>query len=199
MIAGADTYDMLGGMSPLELFQPLTDALAAAEATQIDGTKWRVSEAIAVAVRRAQFVKSIQGRVFFIGNGASASIASHMSADWLKNGGFAAMCFSDPALLTCVSNDCGYDNSFALPLSRHGSTADLLFAISSSGQSANILEAVSVARKLSMMVVTLSGFMPDNPLRKLGNINFWVPSEKYGNVETAHLAICHAILDQIIE
>jgi D-sedoheptulose 7-phosphate isomerase len=144
-------------------------------------------------------VKRAERNVFFIGNGASASIASHMAADWLKNAGIAAQCFNDGALTTCLANDLGYDQVFAKPLSLHGRCGDILFAISSSGQSPSILRGVEQAKARGVGVVTLSGFRPDNPLRAMGNVNFYVPSDNYGVVEVCHHAICHAILDAVID
>lgn len=142
-------------------------------------------------------VRRFDQRMFFIGNGASASIASHMAADWLKTVGIAAQCFNDAPLMTAISNDIRYDQVFARPLAVHCRSGDVLFAISSSGQSASILNAAGVARSRGMHVVTLSGFLPDNPLRGLGLVNFYVPSKRYGVVEVCHHAICHAILDEV--
>lgn len=136
-------------------------------------------------------------RVFFVGNGGSAAIASHMSADWLKNAGIAAMSFNEGPMLTCISNDMGYERSFQVPLANHGRLGDILFAISSSGRSLSILNAVWQAKKQGMVVITLSGFDSDNPLRDEGRINFYIPSYKYSVVEIAHLTICHSILDRI--
>lgn len=161
---------------------------------EADGNGPLFESAISLAIA----ARSNRSRVIFIGNGGSAGIASHMAADWLKNGKFSALSFSDPALLTCLSNDLGYENVYSLPISRHASGGDLLIAISSSGQSPNILAAVVAAKAASMSVITLSGFAPDNPLRSLGDVNFYVSSDKYGVVEIAHLSILHSILDQVI-
>ena len=54
---------------------------------------------------------------------------------------------------------------------------------------------MAAARRANLDVVTLSGFKPDNPLRKLGDLNFWIPDGHYGFVEIGHLALCHAVLD----
>lgn len=150
------------------------------------------------AVALASEVKQARGRIFFIGNGGSAAIASHMAADWLKNGNVAAQCFNDGALTTCLANDLGYDQVFAKPISLHGRKGDLLFAISSSGQSASVTNAVQAAYAIGLYVITLSGFSAENPLRQLGDVNFYVPSDRYGVVEVCHHAICHAILDAVI-
>lgn len=151
------------------------------------------------AVSLALRAKHDRARVFFIGNGGSAAIASHCAADWLKNGRFVASCFNDGAALTCLANDLGYEFVFAEPLTLHGRDGDLLFAISSSGQSENIIKGVRAAVAQRLNVVTLSGFKPDNPLRSMGALNFYVPSERYGHVEIAHLAILHAVLDRVTE
>lgn len=153
-------------------------------------------EAISRIVALLHEENSRDGRVLFVGNGGSAAIASHCAADYMKNGGFRAHSLHDPAVLTCIANDLGYERVFSDQLRRHGRRGDILFVISSSGESQNILQAARTARELSMIVVALSGFAASNPLRTLGDIDFHVPSRSYGIVEIAHLAICHAILDR---
>lgn len=140
-------------------------------------------------------IKARGRSVFFVGNGGSAGICSHMAADWLKNGRFAAQCFNDPASLTCIANDLGYQYVFSEPLSFFGQLGDLLFAISSSGKSPNIITVASAARERGIGVVTLTGFDADNQLRRMGDLNFYVPEHQYGYVECAHQCILHAILD----
>ena len=100
-------------------------------------------------------------------------------------------------MLTCLGNDLGYERVFAKQIEMHGRAGDLLIAISSSGRSANILNAVEAGRAAGCAVVTLSGFTPDNPLRTLGDVNFYLNSDRYGFVEIGHLTICHAILDML--
>ncbi len=137
-------------------------------------------------------------KIIFIGNGGSAAIASHQAIDYWKNGKIKAMSFNESSLLTCISNDLGYESVFSSPLEAFSDAEDVLVAISSSGQSKNILNAVESARKLSLNVVTLSGFDDTNPLRKGGMINFYVPLHNYGIVEVTHLSLLHAILDGIM-
>jgi D-sedoheptulose 7-phosphate isomerase len=136
-------------------------------------------------------------KLIFIGNGGSAGIASHLAVDFSKNGGLRALAFNDPSALTCLGNDLGYENVFAKQLEFHARAGDMLVAISSSGRSPNILEAVKMARKRDCKVVTYSGFGEDNDLRQTGDVNFYVRANKneYGFVEIAHLALCHAVLD----
>jgi D-sedoheptulose 7-phosphate isomerase len=165
------------------------------EATDRRNLAVPLAEAMAWGVAEGERAKREKARVYFIGNGGSAGIASHMATDWMKNGGFAATAFNDGAALTCLTNDLGFEQVFALPLSRLARRGDLLIAISSSGKSANILAAVEAARGAGANVLTLSGFAPDNPLRRRGDMNFYVPNALYGFVEIAHLCICHALLD----
>ncbi len=178
-----------------EYFQHLGKVGAATQASDAAGKEIDLQDGIARAVTLALATKTRGTRVMFIGNGGSAGIASHMATDWLKNGGFSATCFNDGATLTCLANDLGYDQVFSAQLERHARAGDLLFAISSSGNSASILNAVTVARRVGVDVITLSGFKPENPLRKTGDLNFWLPDGHYGFVEIGHLAICHAVLD----
>lgn len=155
--------------------------------------------ALTGVVRDFVNARARKNRIFFIGNGGSAAIASHMAEDFLKSASFAAMCFNDGAQLTCLANDLGYERVFSIPLMAHGRVGDILVAISSSGSSRNILNALEAVKGLGLTVITLSGFDSDNPLRKRGHVNFYVPSMKYGVVEVAHLAILHLILDKIVE
>lgn len=139
-----------------------------------------------------------RNRVFFVGNGGSSAIASHMAIDWQNTGRFAAMCFNDASALTCIGNDYGIRFVFDFQVMRHILPGDLLFVISSSGKSPNVVEVAKNAARVTD-VVTLSGFDPDNALRKLGKVNFYVPSKSYGTVEVAHLAILHALLDELVK
>jgi D-sedoheptulose 7-phosphate isomerase len=134
-------------------------------------------------------------KIMFIGNGGSASIASHLAIDFSKNRELRALAFNDPAALTCVANDLGYENVFAKPISVHARPGDLLIAISSSGRSPNMLAATAAAREHDCGVITFSGFDEDNDLRQVGDVNFYVRSREYGFVEVAHLSLCHAVLD----
>ena len=140
-----------------------------------------------------------KARLFFIGNGGSAAVASHMAVDYMKNGGFATFGPGDAAQMSCLGNDLGFQSVYSLPIERHGQLGDLLFAISSSGMSEDILDAVDVAKRKMMNVVTLSGFGEGNFLRSKGQVNFYVPSNQYGTVEICHLAILHSILDEVME
>ena len=143
----------------------------------------------------ARETHAVGNKLMFIGNGGSAGIASHSATDYSKNGNLRSMAFNDGSMLTCLGNDYGYEHVFAKQIEFHGRDGDLLIAISSSGGSANILNAVMAARDAGCAVVTFSGFKPDNPLRASGDLNFYIRSGEYGFVELSHQTLIHAILD----
>jgi len=145
--------------------------------------------------RRALNTKRERSTIFLIGNGASASIASHVATDLAKNGHLRTMVLNDPSLLTAVGNDIGFSEVFAEPLRRLGDEKDLLVAISSSGRSPNILNAINTGRTIGMAVITFSAMHPDNPLRQLGDLNFYVPAKTYGHAESSHATLLHYWID----
>ncbi|MES2762457.1 MAG: SIS domain-containing protein [Bacteroidota bacterium] len=136
-------------------------------------------------------------RIFFIGNGGSNSICSHMMEDYGKIAGYKSYAFSDASLITCYANDFGYEHAIAEWLKLHMEGEDVLVAISSSGNSKNIINAVAEAKSKGCDVISLSGFKPDNELRKTGNVNFYLPVENYGIVECYHQIILHVVLDEL--
>ena len=177
----------------------LSSVVRTATATDAHGKEVALDFAIEWSVGAARGVSNQGGKIIFAGNGGSAAIASHMATDYSKNGGLRAWAMNDASMLTCLANDYGYDQVFAKQIEFHGRPGDMLVAISSSGRSANILAAVKAARKLGCTVLTLSGFKPDNPLRRAGDMNIYLDSGAYGYVEIGHLALCHAILDYSME
>jgi D-sedoheptulose 7-phosphate isomerase len=178
-------------------FTALSDYLVQAAVTAGSGERLDMAEAVNQIMALARRTHAAGNKLIFVGNGGSAAIASHMATDYSKNGDVRAMALNDTSMLTCLGNDLGYDRVFAKQVELYARADDLVIAISSSGRSANILNAVKAARAAKCAVVTLSGFTADNPLRRLGDINFYVASDRYGFVEIGHLTICHAILDFI--
>lgn len=177
----------------------LAGLIAGASATAADGAPLALSDAVLALIGEIDRACADDGKVMFVGNGGSAGIAGHMAIDFTKNGGFPALAFNDGPALTCLGNDLGYENVFAAQIKAHGRSGDLLIAISSSGRSPNILRAVDAARARGCRVVTFSGFSPDNPLRLLGDCNFYIASDRYGFVEVGHLTLIHAALDLAME
>ena len=176
-------------------FGTLADLLRGAEVTDYNANRLALEVGCQRVRDSAHQTHDAGNKIIFIGNGGSAGIASHLAIDFAKNGNLRSLAFNDAAALTCLGNDLGYENVFAKQLEFHARPGDLLIAISSSGRSPNILNAVSMARACHCKVVTYSGFSEDNDLRKTGDTNFYVGSREYGFVEVSHMALCHAILD----
>lgn len=139
------------------------------------------------------------GHVYSIGNGGSAAIADHLCCDWTKgthaegHPTIATLSLSaNVALYSAVANDFGFERVFAAQVEMLGKAGDLLIAISSSGNSANILNAVVSAKARGMSSIGLSGF-DGGKLREAVDISLHVAENNYGLVEDAHQAIAHVL------
>jgi len=140
---------------------------------------------------------SKKNKVIIVGNGGSAAIASHVSVDLTKNTKIRAINFNESDLLTCFSNDYGYEKWVEKALDFYADKNDVLILISSSGKSKNMINACKAARKKLLKIITLTGNKKNNPLSKLGDINLWVDSNIYNHIENTHqiwlLSICDLI------
>lgn len=139
------------------------------------------------------------GKSVFVGNGGSAAMASHLSVDLTKAAQMRSINFNEADLITCFANDYGYENWVASALEAYADKNDVVVLISSSGKSPNIINGVTQAREMGLPIITLSGFKSDNPLRKLGDVNFWCDSEAYNIVEMTHHVWLLSIVDFIIQ
>jgi D-sedoheptulose 7-phosphate isomerase len=163
-----------------------------------DGFAMSQEEGFALWREWTRELRKRRGVCFLIGNGASASMASHISADLAKNAQVHTQVFSDLSLITAMANDINYDSVYSEPLRSRGNPGDMLVAISSSGRSQNILNAVEEANGLRMTVVTLSAMDADNHLRNgKGDLNVYVPAMTYGHAETCHAAVLHTWMDSV--
>lgn len=156
-------------------------------------------EGIRLLVDTFTVYKEKQAWLFFIGNGGSSAIASHMTADYMKNGGMNTYSLYDNAVTTCMGNDYGYESIFSRPMDFLVKEGDLVVAISSSGNSPNIIAAIETAKVKGASVITFTGFRSDNRAKQLGDINVYVPCEKYGIVESIHNFMLQQIVDIIME
>ncbi len=137
-------------------------------------------------------------KVLIVGNGGSAAMASHVTVDLVKVAGVRAVNFNEADLITCFANDYGYENWVSQAIESYGDVDDVLIAISSSGMSKNIINAVRKAGELGIKTITLSGFNPDNRLRGIGDVNFWVDSSEYNTVEMVHHIWLLAMVDSLV-
>lgn len=138
------------------------------------------------------------GKTIFVGNGGSAAMASHLSVDLTKAAKTRAINFNEADLLTCFANDYGYENWVARALEAYADKQDSVVLISSSGKSQNMINGVIQARRMGLSVITLSGFSGENPLRKMGDVNFWCESELYNVVEMTHHVWLLSLVDYLI-
>lgn len=137
-------------------------------------------------------------KIILAGNGASASISSHISIDFTKAAKIRAINFNEANLLTCFSNDFGYENWIKKALDYYAFKDDIMILVSSSGKSKNIINAAKLAKKKRIKLITLSGLNTKNPLKKIGDVNFFVNSKNYNIVELSHLTILLTIVENII-
>ena len=138
-------------------------------------------------------------KVIIAGNGGSAAMASHVAVDFPKAACIRAINFNEADLITCFANDYGYENWVAKALEAYADKGDLVILISSSGKSQNMLNAAEKGNEMGLSVITVSGFLKGNPLRKLGDLNLWVDSTEYNIVEMTHHVWLVAIIDYLIE
>lgn len=176
----------------------LQASLVALQVTDSRAYSVPCDEAFALWKAETEVVRGRANTVYLIGNGASSSMASHMAADLAKNALVHTQVFTDLALITAIANDMSYDQVFAEPLRRRTADGDMLVAISSSGCSPNILRGVEEAQQRNLFVVTLSAMREDNPLRKMGDLNFYVPAMTYGISETNHTTVLHHWMDLML-
>jgi D-sedoheptulose 7-phosphate isomerase len=167
--------------------------------TDIGGKGLALTDSLVKAAEMVMSANSLGKKMIFIGNGGSAAVASHKALDYWFTGKIRGINFSDHANLTCVSNDFGYQNVFTKQIEMFADQGDILFAISSSGNSENIISAVEAARQRGCLIFTFSGFKETNRLRGLGDLNFYTPIQHFNKVESLHLLLCDCILEIIVE
>ena len=141
-------------------------------------------------------VKKKKKKVIIFGNGGSAAIANHFSVDLTKNSKIRCVNYNESSLLTCFSNDYGYENWVKKTIEFHCDKGDLIILISSSGESKNMLNACRFAlKKKYFPIITLTGFKKNNSLSKIGHINFWVNSKTYNHIENTHQFLLLSLVD----
>ena len=176
----------------LAAFSRLLDRI---EVTTHEGEPVPLGQGIESIVESIVSLKQGGGKALLIGNGGSAAIVSHVHNDLCKSVGVRAIVFNDAPLLTAMANDDGYQSVFHRPVDLWADSNDLLIAVSSSGESENIVKAATLAKEKGCRLVTFTGFKPTNRLRQLGHVNVYVPASSYGYVEMAHSLIAHCVTD----
>jgi len=143
--------------------------------------------------------KKNRKKILIFGNGGSAAIASHFSIDLTKNAKIRCTNYNESDLITCFSNDFGYERWVEMAIKYYGNKGDVLIVISSSGKSKNMINACIAARKKKFSkIITLTGHLVNNPVKKLGDINLWVNSKAYNYVENIHQFWLLSLVDLVI-
>ena len=164
-----------------------------------------IKTAVVAATDKILLSFSQQGKVLSCGNGGSAADSQHLSSELLnrferEREGLAAIALTtDSSTLTSIANDYDYENIFSRQVLALGNACDVLVAITTSGNSANILAAINAAHQKNMAVVVLSG----NGGGKLASvlkdtdIEIRVPSHSTARIQEVHLLVLHCLCDLI--
>ena len=157
---------------------------------------------IAVAGQLLARALSGDGRAFSCGNGGSMSDAMHFAEELTgryrrDRRALPAIAIADPAHLSCVANDYGYDQVFSRYVEAHGRVGDVLLAISTSGRSPNVLRAAEVARTRGMEVIALIG-QPDSALGALATVEICTPAGAFADrVQELHIKVIHVLIELV--
>jgi D-sedoheptulose 7-phosphate isomerase len=169
--------------------------------------KKTLAEPIAVAVERMTTAFKAGNKILSCGNGGSAADAQHFSAELVcrferERPGLPAVALTtDTSALTAISNDYRYDEVFAKQVNALGQTGDILLAISTSGNSANVVRAIEAAHEKGLTVVALTGRDGGNiaSLLQDNDVEIRVPSNSTARVQEVHLLTIHCLCHQIDE
>ncbi len=140
--------------------------------------------------------------IFSCGNGGSMCDAMHFAEELTgryrkDRKAYPAIAINDPSHLTCVANDFGYENVFSRYLEAHGKSGDTLIAISTSGNSKTVLNAVKVARAEGIKVIVLTGRV--NPeLKNLSDVYICTPGGQFADrVQELHIKVLHILIEMV--
>lgn len=157
-----------------------------------------LADTIADAARKIIDAYQAGGKVLLIGNGGSAADAQHIAAELVgrferERAGLPAIALSaDTSLLTALANDYGYESVFSRQIEALASDKDILIAITTSGNSPNILKAVATARSKGVTAIGLTG-SGGGKLKDLADLTIIVPSSNTARIQEAHTTIGHII------
>ncbi|AGC50637.1 SIS domain-containing protein [Lawsonia intracellularis] len=180
--------------------QRISKLLTSVEVSISGGNSLSLEDGFIHWVQKTEELRNTNRTVFFIGNGASASMASHFSADLTKNAQINTKVFTDLSLLTAIGNDLGFEYVFSVPFARDVCSGDMLVVISCSGESPNVVNTIRLAQSMQekqIFCVSLTGKHFSNTVRQLGDLNFYVPTNAYGECESCHAIILHHWMDSI--
>ncbi len=142
------------------------------------------------------------GKLMFCGNGGSAADSQHLATELLirlrgavERPSIAALALTqDPAMLTAAGNDYGYDRVFERPLRGLGRRGDVLFGITTSGRSANVVRALAAAREMGIVTVGMLGGAGEPAMAQCDHV-LLVPDQETARIQECHIALGHAVLE----
>jgi D-sedoheptulose 7-phosphate isomerase len=164
------------------------------DATQMNNIE-RASQAMIQSIKQ-------EGKIMSCGNGGSHCDAMHFAEELTgryrnNRPGIAAIAISDVSHISCVGNDYGYDQVFSRYVEAVGRKGDVLLAISSSGNSANVIKAIEAAKAKGMVVVGLTG-KDGGKMAELVDIEIRAPHSTYADrAQEIHIKVSHALIDSI--
>lgn len=140
------------------------------------------------------------GKILICGNGGSEAEAQHFAAELagrfrFERRPFPALALSDPAVITAISNDFGYEHVFARQVQALGRAGDVLVVITTSGRSLNVLRALEAAHRAGMLVIIMNGPMSGESLPN--EIHLAVPDDRTARIQEAHLVLIHVLCELI--
>ena len=164
-------------------------------AVELADTVVRVVDACETSLRAG-------GKLMFCGNGGSAADSQHLATELLirlrgsvERASWPALALTlDPAALTAGGNDYGYDRVFERPLRGLGRPGDVLFGITTSGRSPNVVRALAAARELGIVTIGLLGGAGE-PAGALCDHRLLVPDNETARIQECHIALGHAVLE----
>jgi D-sedoheptulose 7-phosphate isomerase len=164
-----------------------------------------LSKPIADAVNTVVGCITAGGKVLACGNGGSASDAQHFAAEFVgrferERPGLAAIALTtDTSILTAIGNDYDFNSIYSKQVQALGAPGDVLLAISTSGNSANVLAAVEAARAKEMTVIALTGRGGGKLRERLGetDVHICVPHERTARIQEVHILVLHCLCDAV--
>lgn len=163
------------------------------------------TNAVRAWIDRLARARSEGATIFIVGNGGSAATASHFATDLGKGASYGkASRFRVQSLtdsiptITAYANDVSFEEIFAEQLHSLGKAGDVLVTISGSGSSPNVIQAIKMARRLRVDVISLTGFKGGHS-GSIADIHVNVPSDHMGRIEDVHLALCHLVAFSFID
>lgn len=164
-------------------------------ATELADTVIQVVDACETSLRGG-------GKLMFCGNGGSAADSQHLATEMLirlrgshERPSIAALALTlDPAMLTACGNDYGYDQVFERPLRGLGRSGDVLFGITTSGRSGNVIRAFEAAREMGIVTIGMLGGRGE-PALSLCDLALLVPDPETARIQECHIALGHAVLE----